>query len=207
MTETQIKLKLIRFLITSHPNSIIASEMNYDFGNRRADIVLLDQTNLLYAYEIKSINDNTSRILTQTTSYKSFFDFCYIVCEEENLKYVRKATPKDIGLIVVSQNNIKEIRKSKQFKQQSKMTLASVLPTNQLRKLSTKTGKSQIELANLVANQFTKNELKLLSRSYIRCKYNENNKLLMKEIGKELTSDDLLLISSQFPSRLFTNVS
>ncbi len=204
MTETQIKLKLIKHIIASHPDSIIASEMNYDFGNRRADIILLDQSNFLYAYEIKSINDNTSRILTQTTSYKSFFDFCYIVCEEENLKSVRKATPKDIGLIVVSPSNIKQIRKSKHFKQQSKITLASILPTNQLRKLSARTGKSQIELAHLVANQFHKEQLKLLSRSYIRHKYNESNKLLLKEIGKELTSDDLLLISSQFPSRLFS---
>ena len=204
MTETQIKLTLIKFLMNNHPDSIIASEVTYDFGNRRADIAMLDnQSNLLYAYEIKSMHDNTARLLSQASSYKNFFDFCYIVCEKENVKTIQKITPKTIGIIVITPKTVKLIRKSHLFKKQSKISLTSILPTKNLRKLvKLTTNASQLELAHKVANSFSKEQLIKISRSYVKERYRDNYNLMKNEMGKELTPDDLLIITRKFPKHI-----
>ena len=203
MTEIDIKITLIQFLMKSNPNAIIVSEMPFYFGERRADIVMLEGE-IASVFEIKSASDTTVRLPDQIKSYLEFFDYCYVVGEKLNLNSIRKASPPKVGLLTVDSSLVKVIRQSQSFKRQNKLALASVLPTATLQQLANSTSiKSQFKLAGYVAKKLTLKKLKNISRNFLYKQYESNFYLMKSETTEIRTADDLQTISRRSSVKLF----
>lgn len=202
MTELEIKMILVKHIIEHYDDYIVGSEFTFQFGERRADIALFYNDELT-AFEIKSARDNTSRLEYQIESYKKFFDYCFIVCEEENLDEVRKSIPKDVGIMIVKNDKIKKIRKSNHYKKYDKKVLSSVIPVNILRKLlSNPPLKSKNSLCDYAAKKTPLDTLKQLSRDQFIDRYAIASKLLKQESSSKITPDDIYTITKKSPTPL-----
>ncbi|WP_299009716.1 MmcB family DNA repair protein [uncultured Shewanella sp.] len=202
MTELEIKIILVRHLLENSHNFVISSEFSFEFGKRRADLALLE-TNSLTAFEIKSSRDTINRLSYQINSYKKFFDFCFVVCEPNNLSEIRAALPKDIGILLADDKGITHIRKSKLIKRHDKSVIANSLNIKNLSRLSkNKKLKSKYELCKHVSKHYPLELLRKLSREYFNEKYSVTSILLKQETTKHLNSDDIYTITKKAPSLL-----
>ncbi|EPC7290611.1 TPA: sce7726 family protein [Vibrio vulnificus] len=202
MKEMQIKTILVKHLLSYDAEQVLGCEVPFQFGSRRADVVSMT-SEAFTAYEIKGAEDKTDRLAYQTSSYKSYFDFCYIVCEESNLSQVRNSIGREIGIILVSPNNAAIIRKSYQFKRHDKENLASTLPVPLLRKLiGISAARSKHELCVKASKLLSLDEIRKLSRQDMMGRYLLSNEILKKELGEVVTSDDILTLTRMPPDNL-----
>ncbi|MBS0882178.1 MmcB family DNA repair protein [Pantoea sp. JGM49] len=196
MKEIEIKTRLVEFLLEfGDTDAILSSEFRFNFGSRRADLISLHE-NMATSYEIKGASDNTSRLDYQILSYKDYFDYCYVVCEKENLKSIRDILPRSIGIIVVYDNFCKAVRKPIQNKNHSKIMLASTLSVEELKYLTKyKLKLSKYELCLTLSSQKSLKFIRDTSRKSL-LKYSENRfKVFKSEIGNKISSDDILTIT------------
>jgi|SRR5471030_437000 len=199
MKEIEIKKVLIESLING-VDSIISSEFRFDFGTRRADVICMEQGNLI-AFEIKGAGDNTDRLESQIESYKKYFDFCFIVCEKVNLPNIRRITPKSIGILVVNNDGVTKVRAAKLIKKQDKATLASTIDVRFLRKIvSNKKARSKHDLCEVLSTEKTLDQVRDISRKDLLLKITEPYKAFLNELGKKIHSDDILILT-RMPSR------
>ncbi|HDI3227700.1 TPA: sce7726 family protein [Vibrio cholerae] len=202
MKEMQIKTILVKHLLSCDAEQVLGCEVPFQFGSRRADVVSMT-SEAFTAYEIKGSEDKTDRLAYQTPSYKSYFDFCYVVCEESNLKQVRNSIGREVGIMLVSSNNVEIIRKSSQFKRHDKQNLASTLPVPLLRKLiGTSTVRSKHELCVKASRLLSLEDIRKLSRQDMMNRYLRSNEILKKELGEVITSDDILTLTRMPPDHL-----
>tara|TARA_R110001583_G_scaffold104406_1_gene251769 strand:+ start:183 stop:806 length:624 start_codon:yes stop_codon:yes gene_type:complete len=202
MTELEIKKILLKYFLMKYENFVVGSEFAFQFGERRADLALLD-SGYLTAFEIKGANDTVSRLDYQIKSYKQFFDFCFVVCEKSNLANVRGAIPKDVGILLAESNGIKHIRQSKLFKRHDKLLLTSALSVQKLNSLVKGVYlRSKHELCAYVSKHNSLRLLRKISREDFIEKYGEVSRLIKQETTLHLNSDDIYTITKKAPSSL-----
>lgn len=127
----QMKVRLIDFLLNNTESELIASEVSFYQGYRKADLVQLSDS-AVTAYEIKSDKDNLVSLSEQMEDYLNTFSFCYLVVAEKHLESARKILPTKVGLIVISDQVVSLVRKPKENKRLSKHSLALALPSQKL---------------------------------------------------------------------------
>ncbi|EPD6374756.1 MULTISPECIES: sce7726 family protein [Enterobacterales] len=194
MKEIEIKKILIESLITDKDN-ILSSEFRFNFGTRRADVICMTKDDLI-AFEIKGAGDNTSRLEEQIDSYRKYFDLCYIVCEKCNLQNIRKKTPNNIGILVINDESITQVRKARNIKKHDKITLASTIDIRTLRKMvSNKKIKSKHELCELFSAKRKLKEVRKISRCNLFMRINNPYKIFLSELGSKVHSDDILTLT------------
>lgn len=199
MDELQIKAKLVESLLDESPTIVLASEVSFAHGARRADLVSLSGRDAT-VFEIKSKGDKVNRLDYQIEAYKKFFDYCYIVCEEENLAAVRKNIGSSIGVIVIAKGEPRFVRKSKRFKRHDKELLVSILKIEELKKLTGQTAlRSKEELCRYAAKKYDIGLLRDLSRANLIEKYSSVTKLLRGEVVKLVNPDDIQTITKTAP--------
>lgn len=71
MKEIDLKIALLKYLISRYPDAIVGAEVSYLFGSRRADMVMLYEDKMT-VYEIKTENDSIARLNGQINDYKNF---------------------------------------------------------------------------------------------------------------------------------------
>ncbi|HHG3227534.1 sce7726 family protein [Vibrio parahaemolyticus] len=202
MTELEIKKLLVRHFLEKYKNCVMGSEFSFQFGERRADLALLN-ADYLSAFEIKGARDTVSRLRYQIESYKKFFDFCFVVCEPSNLTEVRTTIPRDVGILLAEKNGITHVRQSKQFKRHDKKVLSSALSVPKLMTLAKGSNlRSKHELCEYVSKNNTVESLRGLSRREFNDRYRVASKLLKQETTQHLTSDDIYTITKKAPSLL-----
>nr|WP_321269289.1 MmcB family DNA repair protein [uncultured Tolumonas sp.] len=202
MTELEIKLLLVRYFLEKYENFVVGSEFSFQFGERRADLALFNCGHLI-AFEIKGSRDKVSRLGYQIESYKSFFDFCFVVCEKSNLSNVREVIPKEVGILLADSNGIKHIRQSKCFKRHDKLILTSVLSVQKLNALAKGMYfRSKYELCEFVAKNNNLELLRKMSRDDFKEKYGVVSRLMKQETTLHITSDDIYTITKKAPSLL-----
>ncbi|NVF14299.1 sce7726 family protein [Vreelandella maris] len=207
MTELEIKVILADSISNQYPDYIMGIEFPFQFGERRADLALLNEMELT-SYEIKSATDRTARLSYQLDSYKSYFDYCYVVCEETNLKEVRTNTPRSIGILIVSNKEIKHIRKSNKFKNHNKESLCSTLPISFLRKNAfLKKIKSKHELCKHISSIYSIETIRKWSRLNFKERYEIASKLVKIEKGDIINKDDIFTLTKKSPTKLFRRTS
>lgn len=206
LNEIGMKIRLVTHLMQTHPDAILASEVRYCFGERRADVVMLE-AGCVYAFEIKSARDSTRRLGYQIESYRQFFDFCTVVCEPENLERIQSELEDDIGLWCVGKEG--EIFEKKQAAKQitlNPLVLASVLPVRKLRRLVKHSARpessTQVDFAHLLAASMSIEALRALTFDFLVSEYEAGFKALRRDQGEVLTGDDILLITERFPEIL-----
>lgn len=201
MKEINLKIALLKHLISRYPDAIVGAEVSYLFGSRRADMVMLheDKTTV---YEIKTENDSIGRLCGQINDYKNFFDYCYVVGEPTNIKAIRKVVSNGVGIMCVTNDQVELIRESRLFKKQKKIILSSVFGIDRLKTLSGSTqSASQIDLAKVVAKKFSLPDLKAEVRRYLMSQYRGRFSILLSEIKQEITEDDIKTITQKMPVR------
>ncbi|WP_281996787.1 sce7726 family protein [Halomonas sp. A020] len=207
MTELEIKIILADSISNQYPDYIMGIEFPFQFGERRADLALLNDMELT-SFEIKSATDRTTRLGYQLASYRSYFDYCYVVCEESNLKEIRANTPKPIGILIASKKGIKHIRKSYKFRSHDKESLCSTLSVSFLRsKSSLKKIKSKHELCKHISSKNHVETIRNWSRLDFKERYETASKLVKLEKGKTINADDILTLTKKSPSNLFRRTS
>lgn len=96
-----------RFLETddyiSCNDTIVINEMDICSGITRADIVVVNGK--MHGYEIKSAQDNLSRLPQQMQSYNRVFDTMTIVTFETHINHITSLVPSWWGLLCVSIRN------------------------------------------------------------------------------------------------------
>ncbi|MDR5886529.1 sce7726 family protein [Vreelandella janggokensis] len=202
MKEIDIKVNLADHITNTYQDYIMGLEVPFQFGERRADLVL-SNSGKLTAYEIKTAKDNISRLDYQLDSYKSFFDYCFVVCEKTNLKEVRKKTPKSVGILVASQSSISWVRKSKNFKMHNKITLCSTLDVKSLKeKAKDKKIKSKHELCKHISSIYSLEDIRRWSRLDFDKKYRTSSYLVKIEKGEKISKDDIYTLTKKSPEKL-----
>jgi hypothetical protein len=195
MKEMDLKIKLVEHLIKCSTNydQIINSEFSFQFGSKRADIVLISGDEAT-VFEIKSERDNTERLANQIENYKKYFDYCYVVCEKSNLKNIREKTPKNIGIIMIS-DDVQYVRYATKIKRLDKLSLVSTLPTRVLNKISSKPYRDKFSLCEQITKENTCEVLKLASRKAMRDSISSIYVQFLEEIGSIITADDIYQLS------------
>lgn len=202
MTELEIKILLVKYFLRKYENFVVGSEFSFQFGQRRADLALLN-CGYLTAFEIKGARDTVSRLDYQIESYKQFFDFCFVVCEPNNLADVRAAIPKEIGILLANSDGITHIRQSKCFKRHDKLILTSVLSVQKLNALAKGTFlRSKHDLCMFISKHNSLELLRKISRDDFREKYGVASRLMKQETTLHLTSDDIYTITKKAPTSL-----
>lgn len=202
MTELDIKIILVKHIMKEYQNYTLGAEVPFQFGERRADIALLE-SGCLSAFEIKGSRDKLTRLGYQTESYKKFFDYCFIVCEPSNLEDVRQCTPKEFGIMLAKNNKIKKVRKSKHFKMHDKISLSSTLSVSKLKKISaSKKLRSKHELCEHLAKTKKLSEIRKLSRADFEEKYGVVSRIFRQETTSTINADDIYTITKVAPSML-----
>lgn len=204
MKELEIKRRLIKWLLQNMDTEIlIGSEYRFDFGARRADVVTLDIDQQSSAYEIKGSGDSLRKLQYQCEGYKLYFDKCFIVCEKENIHLVRKYSPRDVGILLLVDDSFKIIRKSKLFKRLSAVMLCSTIDSKHLRKLTGSLKDSKVGMCEKFGEIRSLNEVKGISRRFLRDRLEQPFRTFRKEIGQEISYDDLATLDRMPSSQLF----
>jgi|WetSurMetagenome_2_1015567.scaffolds.fasta_scaffold00004_4 hypothetical protein len=92
-----------------HPSeSLIVDELKVCNGNAIMDVAVINGS--LIGFEIKSSDDNLSRLTNQISFYNKVFDFVTIVTCNNHLKGVIKTVPKKWGIWIVEKEGV-ELKK------------------------------------------------------------------------------------------------
>ena len=204
MKEAEIKLHLIDYLLKKHDadEKVIGSEISFYFGSRRADIVSTSETEAS-VFEIKSARDNVDRLPYQLQSYRTFFDYCYVVCERSNLAQIRKTCPRNIGIIVVSVGSIVLIRKSYHFKMHDKKVLLDSLGVVELKLLlEKKRNLSKASMCDEISSQNTVQTIRSWARKHLYNKLKDSYFSFLYDRGEATNADDLITLSRTPPNPL-----
>lgn len=202
LKESEIKRLFIESKLLDSNIQTIACEVPFEFGSRRADIVV-DSVENLTVYEIKGASDSLERLEFQIKSYVQYFDYCFVICEPSNLNNVRRLLKPNIGIILVSPTGIKKVREAKLIRRLNKISLASTIPSGVLKKtLSKNLNMSQYELCLLAARKFNLKAIKQLSRESFTNLYKRSYLLLKNDVNHVVSSDDLITISRNAPKAL-----
>ncbi len=203
MNELDIKVKVLDYLKKHKPVAIYGSEVRFQFATRRADLVLIEG-GLTTAFEIKSARDNVVRLEEQIESYKKYFDFCYVVCEEKNIKSVRAVLNKNIGIIVVSSDSVQLVRKAKHYKKHDKYSLASTISVQNYKKYFNFSSKlSHYEFCKSLVENTTLEQIRGISRHFLSLRYQlPTTQFKIETHNAQITADDIRTISYRPPAPL-----
>ena len=124
MNEKHLKCALIDYLMENYPTALlIGVEIPFISMRRRVDVLMITEEKQLIAFEIKSDQDNLTRLNGQISDYKKTFDKLYIVTSNK-YKNICKMIPNGIGCLYCNDQTIKILRESKTIKRLSKKNLS-----------------------------------------------------------------------------------
>ena len=134
-------------------------------------------------------------ILQNDQDYLSTFDFVSVITTSKHIKEIRSKLNKKVGILVVSDNDIKIIRRPKRQKRLSKQNLCEFLSRQSLLKLLKKKGISRFsmfELRKLATQLICLNDLRKEAISTLYSRY----KILFELFRK----DDLISLTGNIKS-------
>ncbi|MCL2917040.1 sce7726 family protein [Shewanella litorisediminis] len=202
MTEFQIKKRLIGYLLENNPSILLACELRFLDGRRRADVALIDN-NLASGFEIKSENDSIDSLNEQLEDYKKYFDYVSVVCEKSNIAAIRNKINKNYGIILVTENSIKAIRKPKHFKLLSKRALLNSMDLTNLKEFDSYSKlSSKSKIIDILERKHSLSKIKEMSRTDLMKKLEYKNKLFQSEKMEEIFHEDILTLTRASPQKL-----
>lgn len=192
-----IKTLLIDFLIENYNIELIASEVPYLFGYRRADLVAMINNNMI-AFEIKSELDSLTKLEAQINDYIDVFNKVYVVLAEKFRNYaVVSKLPKKVGILYIDSNNkIINFRKAKEQKILNKEKLIYFFKKDELNKINNIDIKLSLRKTREIFLKINSTK-KIVehSKNILRNKYLTRYKTFIAEKGKYTIEEDLSLIT------------
>lgn len=160
--ENSAKLRLIEHLIIQQKaveGNLFISEFRLPNNKRRVDLVLFTSDRAI-AFEIKTGNDNLSRLANQVSDLTQHFDKVIVFCATKHANNAINIIPESTGLWVYSENNIKAIKRGR-AKIKNKRQLMEILPEYERKEI-----KNRGDVIEKIRRKFRKNiELFWKSRS------------------------------------------
>lgn len=206
MRENDLKIELLKYLLKKKVNwSFLASEVPF-LGLSRFIDICAGTLKSTYAFEIKGDYDRLSRLDGQLKDMLLSFDFVFVVTTEKHIRNVLKKVPKKVGVLLWDAKKIKLVKKPICNKKLNPISLLSFVSKNEIlkhyRPLISNTNASAFEIRREVARKLNINELIKLKRNFLKNKYQRRTTVFLKEIGSRITTDDLEILSSDYPTDL-----
>ena len=194
-----IKCLFIDYLLSKNKDLIIGSELMYGIKRKVVDLVVI-QNNKTIAVEIKSNNDNLSRLNEQISEYKKIFDYVLIVTTEKHVEHICKIAPPEIGIQIVEENRIFKIFRNPRIqKNKDKQEILFSINAKYLSKLE---GLSLSKHnADEIRQKYAKRRISYIQEillMYLIQKYKERFALFLNERGLLTHIEDLSILSSSF---------
>lgn len=123
MNDKDIRKILINFLLAERKDIRIYQEKS--IGSSIFDVMAVSSH--LTGYEIKSDNDDYSRLDRQASDYDNFFDKNYLVISQKHRKSAENKVPRHWGIISIEQDNVEVLRRAADNPDVSRRSQLSVL--------------------------------------------------------------------------------
>lgn len=124
--DSDLRIWLLEHIARSYSGieHFIALEARYAASTRRADVLVISEHS--HAYEIKSDVDRLDRLPKQLKDYRRTFDFLTVVTTSTHLGKIKKMLGGNDGLIVLSDQRMREIKAPKRNKIIAKKNMISM---------------------------------------------------------------------------------
>ncbi len=176
----------------------IGLEVKFSPKRRLADMMIISKN--LHALEIKSENDNLTKIQDQIYDYRRTFEKVSVISTKKHLKGIRKLVSPQVGIILFENKSLKIIRKPKNRKRLDKQSLLMFLNKQDLYKnikISDNFNYSTDELRLIAEKKLTLKKIEAMAKNKLRIKYSRLMELLKHDMGKEILIDDLQTLYGQ----------
>lgn len=201
LDEYALKAKCIDFLLSKHQpdfdDYVLVNELQFADGKRRADLV--EVNGCMNVFEIKSDLDSLDRLPEQIQDYKNCFDTITIVTTERHFHNIRDMLPKNVGIFLVREDGIAQIRKAYSYRSFNKYALASFIQNDDLntliKHLEVK-GYSRMTITQkrlFVSKMLPQDELRHFAITAIKKNYQKQFEGFLKNRGEVTLSDDIPL--------------
>lgn len=192
----RMKVLLLDYVLERYEPDIIVSEFSFLQGYRKADLVF-SHSGVLTAFEIKSPRDKLTRLSTQIADYGSVFSFCYLVTTVVHIEQARRSLSDKVGLMLVNDGGITELRSPKENRRLSKRSLSQSIPAAGLRQLPDSPTEEQDLDRHLLAARFKTADLTdALNRSMLN-RYGTRYRRFLMDRGRRTTLTDLYNLQSR----------
>ena len=203
--EAALRVKCIEYLRYNTPeifqkeDYILINELVFEDGKRRADLVLLGHT--FDVYELKSDLDNLDKLAGQIEDYKKTFDRITVVTTQKHISSVRNICPEQVGILLVTADETKLVRKAKPYKRFDRFSLASILKSPTLNSLCMdldaplRSKMSVTDKRFYISHRMDTQSLKDLVKKELFHQFQASHLRFIEYIGEHILADDLLLLS------------
>lgn len=182
--EISIKSAFIKKNIMKTSNHVTVFELNSN--KSRLDLCKVNGHSI--AYEIKTDLDSLERLEKQLNSYQELYDKVFVICSVKREKEIVKLLPQGCGLYTYKQLK----NGSYTFKLAKKARLSNLInPIKQLNLFTKKeinklvkatVDQSKEEIITFLTKKYSKEEINLMFKKYIKQKYSNNWKFLQQNI-------------------------
>ncbi len=193
-----IKAKVIDYLISILTTDfVVGNEVMYGTERKVVDLLLLLNKSLI-AIEIKGEKDNLLRLEKQLIEYKKNFNGIIICTTNTHHTKIRKIVNNEVGLLLYSEGEIREVRKPIMRKRLDKKEILSSIPSVYLKQIA----KSKINALNSDEVReyylnFPLYKIQDIYYTYMSQRLKDNFALFIQERGQESHIDDIPLLSIQ----------
>lgn len=192
-----IKTILIDYLLENYEIELIASEVPYLFGYRRADLVALMNNNMV-AFEIKSELDSLTKLEAQINDYIDVFNKVYVILAEKfkNCAVISKIHKK-VGIIYIAKNGKISIhRKAKEQRVLNPKKLVYFFKKDEMNKINNiDTNLSLRKTRDIFLKINSTKKIIEYSKDILRSKYLKQYNTFIAEKGEYTISEDLSVIT------------
>jgi len=199
LTADDVKIRLLAWLIPQIlPGEALASELRFLDGRRRADLAIISSSKLL-GIEVKGPRDNLSTLTKQIEDYDNAFLQTYVATTIEHLPEARRSIPRKVGLIEVTMEQVRIVRKARKRNTLSKTAAVTWLLKRDFSMLHTTLGTTEdeglITLQRIATRNMDQAQLIsfVLNRIYKRVVSRHDD--FIDELGEALTLDDVKMLT------------
>lgn len=193
----QIKVRFIDELLKSYNLEIIASEVSFFQGYRKADLVCMKDRKTI-AFEVKSDRDKVYRINDQLKDYKDTFQFCYLLTTKDQYKKIVNTVPYKVGVIIINDDQkFVTVKQAIENKRLSKHSLVSSINNNKINKVIKTSKHSTInDKRKYLEEHSTLDNLNDYFIETLKLKYMSKFKKFLNDRGQITTLTDLYYLQS-----------
>lgn len=192
-----IKTLLVDYLLDKKTIELIAIEVPYLYGSRRADLIAIINGKLV-GFEIKSELDTLAKLIEQTNDYLDVFHEVYIVVANKFKKSPQlKKLPQNVGIMHISpEKKLNVQRKAKEKKCLKKEKVVYFLrKKDMITQINCKENLSISELRKKILNQLNISEVTKLAIASLEDRYLHKYKLFCSDRGSYTIIEDLKSIT------------
>lgn len=160
-----------------YEDTVVIDELGLMNGSVRADIAVLNGK--MIGYEIKTDNDNLSRLAGQIIAYNDVFDKVWVITGGKHFDKIKQTVPEWWGIYLISETRdggyrFRAFRTAKKNKGRSGYSIARLLWKDEARsiladnKLGLKSNTTRHELYNILSKQYSVNTLSKIALKYLK---------------------------------------